>query len=69
MTKPPDSPTRRDFESAGVEPRISLIRELYLFIKENKRWVLIPIFLSLGLVGLLVALNTSAAGPFIYTLF
>lgn len=57
------------FEDAGQEKQLSLPRELMLFIIENKKWWLAPIFIVLGIVGLIVVLGSTGAAPFIYTLF
>ena len=64
-----DSNKQSDFEKAGQEDNISLLAEFWLFIKEEKKWWLTPIILVLLLVGALVALTSSGAAPFIYTLF
>ncbi|MBI2414882.1 hypothetical protein HYV31_03575 [candidate division WWE3 bacterium] len=46
------------------------IKELWGFIKENKKWWLFPMVAVLLLVGVLVVLTAgSAISPFIYTLF
>lgn len=58
-----------EFERAGEEEQLSLVREFMLFVIENKKWWLIPILLVLGLLGLLVVLGSTGAAPFIYTLF
>ena len=46
-----------------------LMREFFDFLRTNKKWWLTPIILSLLLVALLVILGSTAAAPFIYTLF
>ena len=58
-----------EFEKAGQEDRDSIVVEFLYFLKENKKWWLTPIFIVLGLVGLLVFFSASGAAPFIYTLF
>ena len=60
---------KTEFEEAGKEPQLSLVQEFLLFIRENKKWWLIPILLALGLVGVFAALGSTGAAPFIYTLF
>ena len=47
----------------------SLLAELWLFLRDNKKWWLAPIVLSILGLGLLVLLGGTAAAPFIYTLF
>ena len=63
------SDNKTAFEQAASEEQLSLIREFWLFLKENKKWWLLPIVIVLGLVGLLAVLGSTAAAPFIYTLF
>jgi len=58
-----------EFEQLAREERPSIVFELWLFLKHNKKWWLVPILLLLLLLGLLVVLGGSAAAPFIYTLF
>ena len=47
----------------------SFFRELVMFIRHNKKWYLIPVIISILLVGILIALGGTGAAPFIYTLF
>ena len=47
----------------------SYLRELVMFIKQNKKWYLIPIVISILLLGILLALGSTGAAPFIYTVF
>ncbi|MEW4564735.1 DUF5989 family protein [Bremerella sp. JC770] len=65
----PQEEQKTEFETAGQDKQLSLVQEFFLFVTENKKWWLIPILLVLGLVGLLVVLGSTGAGPFIYTLF
>ncbi len=49
---------------------MSLIAELWAFVKVRKKWVLLPIIVAMLLVGgLLVFAQGSALAPFIYTIF
>ncbi len=43
-----------------------LLVEFWLFLVHNKKWWLAPIILVLLLMGLFVALSSSALAPFIY---
>ena len=47
----------------------SLLRDLVMFIKQNKKWYLIPVVVSILLLGILIALGSTGAAPFVYTLF
>lgn len=47
-----------------------LMKDLWLFLKERKKFWLLPIILILLLLGALIVLTEgSAIAPFIYTLF
>jgi predicted nucleic acid-binding Zn ribbon protein len=49
---------------------IDFVRELWAFMRERKKFWMLPIFLVLGLLGVLMVLSHgSAVAPFIYTLF
>ena len=59
-----------DFESeARKAERNSMAGEFWSFLKENKKWWLLPIILVIALIGALLVIAASGAGPFIYTLF
>jgi hypothetical protein len=50
--------------------KMSLMGEFALFLKENKKLWLLPIVITLVLLGaLLVFAQSSALAPFIYTVF
>jgi len=51
------------------EQDIGIVAEFWEFLKENKKFWLIPIIIVLLLFGLLIFLGGSSAAPFIYTLF
>jgi hypothetical protein len=49
---------------------MSLLKELWAFMKVRKKWWLLPIILVMLMVGmLLVFAQGSALAPFIYTIF
>ena len=50
-------------------PRSSLFGELWLFMRVRKKWWLLPIVVILIGFGVIVFLSSTAAAPFIYTLF
>jgi len=50
--------------------RVGIVRELFSFFWGNKRWWLVPMLLTLFVVGILIVLaQSSAIAPFIYPLF
>ena len=68
VTEPEDSKT--DFSQiAESEGETSLIREFLEFLATNKKWWLGPIVVVLLGLGALLLLTSTAAAPFIYTLF
>ena len=49
---------------------LSLLKELWAFLRERKKFWLLPIILVMLLIGgLLVLAQGSALAPFIYTIF
>jgi hypothetical protein len=63
------SEERNSFEESATKRRSSLVGEFVYFLKQNKKWWLVPILIVLGAMGLLVIATGSGAAPFIYTLF
>jgi len=50
--------------------KISLLIELWEFLKERKKWWLAPIIIFLVVFGTLIVLTEGTAiAPFIYTIF
>ena len=53
-----------------VAGRFGVVGELLAFFWSNKRWWLVPMLVTLFLLGVLIVLaQSSAIAPFIYTLF
>ncbi len=50
--------------------KLSILKELWDFLKARKKWWITPIVVVLLLLGALIVLTeSSAVAPFIYTLF
>lgn len=49
--------------------RGGLLSDLWQFMRENKKWWLLPILVCFALFGALLLLSGTGAAPFIYTLF
>jgi hypothetical protein len=63
-------PNQNDFEKTAKEQAgTGFLGELWGFLRENKKWWLIPILIVLLLFGLLILLSGTGVAPFIYTLF
>ncbi len=57
------------FEAEAEKESVGIFRELYDFLRFNKKWWLAPIILVLIFLGVLMALSGTAAGPALYSLF
>jgi hypothetical protein len=60
------SSTKEEFEQAAEGEQLSLVQEFLIFLKENKKWWLLPILIVLALVGLLTLFAGTGFAPFIY---
>jgi hypothetical protein len=50
--------------------RTGIVGELWMFMRERKKWWLLPVMAVMLLVGfLIVVAQGSALAPFIYTIF
>lgn len=58
---------KTSFEQLAISGNVGIIREFIDFLFNNKKWWLTPIILVLLLVGVMIALTTSGAAPFLYT--
>lgn len=49
---------------------MEFLKDFWLFLKQRKKWWLVPLIILIVLIALFVVLGaTSALAPFIYTLF
>jgi hypothetical protein len=59
-----------DFEEiASRSSDENLLAELWDFLRQSKKWWMLPILAVLLLYGLLILFYGTAAAPFLYTLF
>ena len=74
----PDEPsTNNEPQETAGEPRtlddsgenVGLMRELVELILHNKKWWLVPVILVLLVIGVLVAVGSTALAPYLYPLF
>ena len=66
MSKQPQN----EFEKAAAErPRGNFFGEFLGFLRQNKKWWLVPVLIMLLVFGLLIFLSGTGLAPFIYTLF
>lgn len=59
----------KTFEQQASEKRVGLLVEFFHFLRSNKKWWLVPLLVVLLGLGVLVALGSTGAAPFLYTLF
>jgi Family of unknown function (DUF5989) len=66
----PLEPSERDrLERLANQKQPSIAVEFYEFLRDNKKWWLLPILILIGVFGILVALASTGFAPFIYTMF
>lgn len=64
------NPDPSEFEKAGEKHAGGgLLSDLWGYLRENKKWWLLPVLVMLLVFGLLVFLSGTVLAPFIYTLF
>ena len=62
--------SRRNFAMKKLSTIISIVKEVWLFLRVRKKWWLGPIFIFLLLFGAFIILTEgSAVTMFIYTMF
>jgi hypothetical protein len=59
----------QQFADEADQKSTGLLREMWDFMRFNKKWWLTPVILVLLLLGVFILLSSTAAAPFIYTLF
>jgi hypothetical protein len=63
-------PQKSEFESISAKDHQGgLARDVWGFLKESRKWWLIPVVVALLVLALFVYLSGTAVAPFIYTLF
>ena len=65
-------PTRLDrdaFAREAARGPSSIPREVWEYLRRNKKWWLVPILVGLFVNAILIALGSSALAPFTYPLF
>jgi hypothetical protein len=60
---------RSSFEDQAAKAAEGFFAEFWVFLKDNKKWWLLPILLAFLLMGALLLAGGTGAAPFIYTLF
>lgn len=63
------SAPQNEFEKAARQKQGSIVSEFIGFLKQNKKFWLLPLIIVMLLLAALLVLSGGAAAPFIYTLF
>ena len=70
MADDTDETSRSDeFAAAAERRRSNVLSDFWGFARANRKWWLTPVIVILLLVGLLLVLAATGAGPLIYPLF
>jgi len=69
MTTAQPQPDDDDFANQAEQADPGLIREFWCFLREYRKWWLLPLIGALLFVGLISVLAAGPAAPFIYVLF
>ncbi|MBA7631972.1 hypothetical protein ES703_39512 [subsurface metagenome] len=49
---------------------VDILRDFWFYMRERKKWILIPVIVILLLMGILIVLSSgSALAPWIYSIF
>ena len=63
-------PNQNDFEKTAKErAEVGFFREFWGFLRDNKKWSVLPILIVLVLFSALIIPSGTGLAPFIYTLF
>ncbi len=63
------SDSGNEFEKASQQQEGNLLTEFMGFLKQNRKFWLLPLILVMLALAALLVLTSTAAAPFIYTLF
>ena len=60
---------QQQFERMAKAGRTNVVTEFFGYLRESKKWWMLPILIVMLGLGVLVLLTNSPVAPFIYTLF
>jgi len=64
------TPSGKSFREAAAEARpAGTVREIIRFLDHNRKWWLLPVLVTSALLAIIAYLSSTAAAPFIYSLF
>ena len=63
------STEKQSFDDSAREAKVGLFADFFAFMRENKKWWLIPFLIVFSLLGALLVLTTTSLGSMMYTLF
>ena len=68
-TQGPKPSEDRSFSDQAGDSNPGLLAELWQLVREERKWWIAPVIIVLLVIGVLIVLGTTAAAPFIYSLF
>jgi uncharacterized protein DUF5989 len=60
---------KNEFERIASAGRTNVVTEFLGYLRESKKWWMLPILIVMLGLGVLVLLSSTPVAPFIYTLF
>jgi hypothetical protein len=69
MSAMENRPGGSDFQKMAEAPRTGFVAEFFGFLRQNRKWWMLPMLVVILLLGALVLLGGTPLAPFIYTLF
>ncbi len=65
-----DSESRSDaFAREAARRRSGILTEVWGYLRQNRKWWLLPILIALFLVGVLMFVGSSVVAPLVYPVF
>lgn len=67
--QPKESDSIQEMEALRDQHPMSLSGEFVVFLRENKKWWMVPILLVFAAAAIIIKLSASGAAPLIYSFF
>jgi hypothetical protein len=58
-----------DFAHSASLSRPGLLAEMVQYVTSSRKWWVVPVIIALAAAGAMIALGSSVAAPFVYTVF
>ncbi len=67
--EPKDPDSIQEMEALRDQHPMSVSGEFVVFLRENKKWWMVPILLVLAMAAIVIKLSATGAAPLIYSFF